>query len=149
MLQTFSREKKKMDDDFVIIAAASILMVVVCLKRRKKIRRYWVNKYLRGRKYHGRYNDVSKMISKIKSIKFKKRNNFIIPLQDNYKSNICIHVFQFDDLKGFPPSFQENFHMTNREFDDIYIKIKKHLEPVKYSRPDVIPPRAKLAMVLE
>lgn len=146
MLQTFSREKKKMDDDFVIIAAAAILMVAVCLKRRKKIRQYWVNKYLRGRKYHGRYNDVSKIIF---VSKFKKRNIFIIPLQYNYKSIICMHVFQFDDLKGFPPSFRENFHMSNRKFDDIYNKIKKHLEPVKYSRPDVISPRAKLAMVLE
>lgn len=58
-------------------------------------------------------------------------------------------MFQFADLKSFPPSFQENFHMTDRDFNDIYDKFKKHLEPRKYSRPDVIPPRAKFAMVLE
>lgn len=52
---------KAMDDEFVIIAAASILVATICLKRRRKIRDCWVNKYLSGRKFRGRYNDVSKM----------------------------------------------------------------------------------------
>lgn len=47
-----------MDDDFVIIAAAAVLMAAVCLKRRRKVRAYWVNDYLRGRQFRGRYNDV-------------------------------------------------------------------------------------------
>lgn len=59
------------------------------------------------------------------------------------------NILQFGDMQNFPPSFRENFHMSDQHFDEIFNKIEKHLEPVKYSRPDVIPPRAKLAMVLE
>lgn len=57
--------------------------------------------------------------------------------------------FQFDDLQRFPNTFRENFHMDQNGFEVIYRKIEKHLVPAKYLRPDVIPPRAKLAMVLE
>lgn len=39
--------------------------------------------------------------------------------------------------------------MNDEHFEYIFKKIEKHLEPIKRSRPDVIHPRAKLAMVLE
>ncbi|XP_055308008.1 uncharacterized protein LOC129572115 isoform X2 [Sitodiplosis mosellana] len=102
-----------MDDDLFIIGTASfLLMAAICLKRRKNKRRCWVNPYLKGRDFRGRYND-------------------------------------FADIKSFPPSFRENFHMTNQHFDDIFNKIEQHLQPARYVRQDIIPPRAKLAMVLE
>lgn len=58
-------------------------------------------------------------------------------------------MFQFGDLQQSPNTFRENFHMDDESFDNIYRKIEKHLIPRKFSRPDIIPPRAKLAMVLE
>lgn len=39
--------------------------------------------------------------------------------------------------------------MDDEGFERIYRKIEKHLVPLKLSRPDIIPSRAKLAMVLE
>lgn len=52
-------------------------------------------------------------------------------------------------MRSFPPSFRENFHMTDEHFDYILHKVEKHLKPLKYVRSDIIPPRSKLAMVLE
>ncbi|XP_055919377.1 putative nuclease HARBI1 isoform X2 [Eupeodes corollae] len=55
----------------------------------------------------------------------------------------------FDDMMNYPASFRENFHMSYEQFHYIYDKIETHLKPVKYSRADIIPAKAKLAMVLE
>lgn len=50
-----------MDEDFFTVASTAILlMIALCLKRRNKRqqRRWWVNPYLRGRDFRGRFNDV-------------------------------------------------------------------------------------------
>lgn len=52
-------------------------------------------------------------------------------------------------MQKYPNSFRENFHMDDHNFEYIYNKIEKHLVQRRYVRRDIIPPRAKLAMVLE
>lgn len=52
-------------------------------------------------------------------------------------------------MTDYAPSFHENFHMNEQHFNYIFEKIKKHLEPARYVRLDIIPPKAKLSMVLE
>lgn len=62
---------------------------------------------------------------------------------------IQIHIFQYADMTNYAPTFRENFHMSEQQFDYILEKIKKHLEPARHVRRDIISPRAKLSMVLE
>lgn len=130
-----------MDNNFIIVVATSLLLVALCLKRRKRIRRFWVNSYLRGRRFSGRHNDVSDIL-----IKPHLSKQYLYTIR---KLMYVTFAYQFVDMRSFPPSFRENFHMTHQDFEAIYNKIKRHLEPIKYSRPDIISPRAKLAMVLE
>lgn len=46
---------------FLVGAVATVCLLAVCLKRRrqKNRRRMWVNPYLQGRWFGGRFNDVS------------------------------------------------------------------------------------------
>lgn len=128
-----------MDEEIIITGAVTIVcLLAVCLKRRRQRnrRRMWVNPYLQRRRFGGRYDDVRKVIA-----------TFVLNVNLFHKTNI--NSFQYFDLQRFPNTFRENFHMTEAHFEDIYQKIKPHLLPKKRSRPDMIPPRAKLAMVLE
>lgn len=52
-------------------------------------------------------------------------------------------------MTNYEPSFRENFHMTEQQFDYILGKIQKHLEPARSVRKDIISPKAKLSMILE
>lgn len=52
-------------------------------------------------------------------------------------------------MVNFTPAFKENFHMDIAAFENIFSKVEGILEPKNMSRPDVIPPKQKLAMVIE
>lgn len=45
--------------------------------------------------------------------------------------------------------FKENFHMSVDDFNELYKKIEHRLISNINTRPDRIPPKAKLAIVLE
>lgn len=49
-----------------------------------------------------------------------------------------------------PTIFEENFHLTVGQFDELYELIKEKLKPVRNTRPkDKIDGKQKLAAVLE
>lgn len=52
-------------------------------------------------------------------------------------------------MTHYEPSFRENFHMTQEQFDYILAKTQKHLEPARFVRHDIIAAKAKLSMILE
>lgn len=52
-------------------------------------------------------------------------------------------MLNYDDI------FYANFHMNPTTFNDLYVKVEKHLVAVRDNRPDAIPPRHRLAMTLE
>lgn len=45
--------------------------------------------------------------------------------------------------------FKENFHMSVHDFSELYTKIEHLIDGEINRRPDRIPPKAKLAIVLE
>lgn len=57
--------------------------------------------------------------------------------------------FQFDALEADNTAFRENFHMSQKDFYALLSKVEPLLLPKKLTRSDVVPPKMKLAMVLE
>lgn len=45
--------------------------------------------------------------------------------------------------------FEENFHMSVEQFNDLFEKLHVHLQPLSATRKDAILPMHKLAAVLE
>lgn len=49
-----------------------------------------------------------------------------------------------------PAVFEENFHMTVDQFNNLYELLEEHLMPLRPTRPkDSISPKQKLAAVIE
>lgn len=57
--------------------------------------------------------------------------------------------FQFDALEADNTAFRENFHMSQMDFYALLRKVEPLLVPKKKTRSDAVPPKMKLAMVLE
>lgn len=60
-----------------------------------------------------------------------------------------LFCLQFEDMKENSSLFYENFHMEHTTFERIYGLIEPYLLPKRRSRPDIIDPKLKLAVVLE
>ena len=52
-------------------------------------------------------------------------------------------------MKANPSVFYENFHMDEATFEEIFLLVEPYLLPKRCTRPDIIDPKLKLAVVLE
>lgn len=52
-------------------------------------------------------------------------------------------------MVDFPDAFDENFHMDHKNFELLYSKIEKYLQPKRATRIDAISPKQRLAIALE
>lgn len=52
-------------------------------------------------------------------------------------------------MKANQSVFYENFHMDESTFEQIFSMVEPYLLPKRHSRPDIIDPKLKLAVVLE
>lgn len=48
-----------------------------------------------------------------------------------------------------PSMFYENFHMPQKTFNRLFGLVEQYITPKRNTRPDAIPIKAKLIMVLE
>lgn len=47
------------------------------------------------------------------------------------------------------PQFKSNCHMDTKNFDDLFNRLEKRLQPKRLTRPDAIEPKQRLAYTLE
>ncbi|XP_070854460.1 putative nuclease HARBI1 isoform X4 [Drosophila suzukii] len=59
------------------------------------------------------------------------------------------YASDFQNLVNTPSMFFENFHMPESSFNALFGLVEQHLIPKRNTRPDAIPLKAKLAIVLE
>lgn len=52
-------------------------------------------------------------------------------------------------MVDFPEAFEDNFHMDYKNFEILYSKIEKYLQPKRDTRIDAISPKQRLAIALE
>ncbi|XP_041448920.1 putative nuclease HARBI1 isoform X2 [Drosophila obscura] len=55
----------------------------------------------------------------------------------------------YENIYRRPSVFFENFHMTEKDFCGLFGLVEPYLVPNRNTRPEAIPPKAKLAIVLE
>ncbi|XP_016972800.1 protein ALP1-like [Drosophila rhopaloa] len=65
------------------------------------------------------------------------------------RSNKGRHSSDFQNLLKTPSMFFENFHMSEKSFNTLFGMVEEYLIPKRNTRPDAIPIKAKLAIVLE
>lgn len=60
------------------------------------------------------------------------------------------YATDFEDMVNGDRFFKDNFHMSKETFDHLFELVEKDLNPKRNTRPkDAIPPRLKLALVIE
>ncbi|KAL7726070.1 hypothetical protein ACLKA6_008528 [Drosophila palustris] len=59
------------------------------------------------------------------------------------------YAASFENMTQTPKVFAENFHMSEANFNYLFSLVEPFLQPKKNSRPDAIPLKAKLCVVLE
>ncbi|KAL7725026.1 hypothetical protein ACLKA6_002989 [Drosophila palustris] len=59
------------------------------------------------------------------------------------------YAVSFQNMTQTPKVFAENFHMSEANFNYLFSLVEPFLQPKKNSRPDAIPLKAKLCVVLE
>ncbi|KAM8701824.1 hypothetical protein ACLKA7_000673 [Drosophila subpalustris] len=59
------------------------------------------------------------------------------------------YATSFENMIESPKVFLENFHMSEANFNYLFSLVEPYLQPKRNYRPDAIPPKAKLCVVLE
>ncbi|XP_058818531.1 uncharacterized protein LOC131681634 [Topomyia yanbarensis] len=91
---------------------------------------------------------IGLLLKKKRNTRKNKRSCWVNPYlwQRNLKGRFAE---DFDDLRAWKSEFAQNFHMEEKQFQELFQRVKHRLEPKRCTRPDGISAKQRFAYTLE